>query len=63
VEEVKLLDQYENEKKFGEGKLSYTFRITYRSLDRTLTNEEVNSLHVKLENKTASDFGAEIRRV
>ena len=63
IEEVILLDKYENTEKFGEGKLSYTFRITYRSLERTLTNEEVNVLHVKLEDKTTSDFRAEIRRV
>src|SRR3989344_5970528 len=37
VEEVKLLDKYENEKKFGKNKISYTYRITYRSIERTLT--------------------------
>src|SRR3990167_8258235 len=30
IEEVKLLDEYENEDKFGKGKRSYTFRIVYR---------------------------------
>lgn len=63
VEQVELLDKYENTEKFGEGKLSYTFRITYRSLDRTLTNTEVNNLHAEIEKKTASDFSAEIRRI
>jgi len=63
AEQVELLDRYEDTKKFGEGKLSYTFRITYRSLTKTLTNTEVNTLHAELENKTALDFGAEIRRV
>lgn len=63
VEQVELLDKYENVKKFGADKLSYTFRITYRSLERTLTNTEVNILHAKLENKTTADFGAEIRKV
>jgi len=63
IEQVELLDKYENEEKFGKGKLSYTFRITYRSLERTLTNEDVNLLHAKLEKKTESDFGASIRRV
>ncbi|MDP3763244.1 MAG: hypothetical protein Q8Q92_01125 [bacterium] len=62
IEQVELLDKYENAGKFGEGKLSYTFRITYRSLERTLTNAEVNALHGKLEDKTASDFKALIRR-
>jgi phenylalanyl-tRNA synthetase alpha chain len=61
IEQVELLDKYENANKFGEGKLSYTFRITYRSLEKTLINTEVNTLHTKLENKTISDFKAEIR--
>lgn len=63
AEEVLLLDKFENNKKFGEGKLSYTFRITYRSLERTLTNTEVNTLHAELEDKTTAGFEAEIRRV
>lgn len=63
IEQVELLDKYENKEKFGEGKLSYTFRITYRSLERTLTNEEVNKLHAEIEKHTASDFNAEIRLV
>ena len=56
VEQVELLDKYENVEKFGEGKLSYTFRITYRSLEKTLTNAEVNTLHTKLEDKTIADL-------
>ena len=63
IEQVELLDKYENTEKFGADKLSYTFRIIYRNLERTLTNAEVNTLHAKLEDKTTSDFGAEIRRV
>jgi phenylalanyl-tRNA synthetase alpha chain len=63
VENVELLDKYENAEKFGADKISYTFRITYRHLDRTLTNEEVNILHAELERRTEIDFQAEIRRV
>jgi len=63
IEQVELLDKYENSDKFGEGKLSYTFRITYRSLERTLTNKEVNTLHTKIERATETGFRAEIRRV
>jgi phenylalanyl-tRNA synthetase alpha chain len=61
VEEVALIDKYENSEKFGAGKLSYTFRVTYRSLERTLTNIEVNDLHAKLEERTSQDFMAQIR--
>ncbi|MCX6792697.1 MAG: hypothetical protein NTY12_01600 [Candidatus Falkowbacteria bacterium] len=61
VEEVKLLDEYENEEKFGKDKKSYTFRTTYRHLDRTLTNEEVDAKHKKLEEVTIERFGAVVR--
>ena len=61
VEEVALIDQYENDAKFGADKKSYAYRITYRADDRTLTNEEVDALHKKIEEATAKEFGAEVR--
>lgn len=61
VEEVALIDKYENAEKFGEGNTSYAYRITYRSLEKTLTNQEVDKLHKKLEDVTAKTFGAKIR--
>lgn len=61
VEEVALIDKYENEAKFGKNKISYAYRITYRALDRTLTSEEVDALHKKIEKLTADTFGGEIR--
>ena len=61
VEEVELLDKYENKEKFGEGKTSYTFRITYRDLNKTLTNAEVNDLHAQIEKMTEKDYGGIIR--
>lgn len=61
VEEVELLDKYENVAKFGEGKISYAFRITYRSLDRTLTSEEIDNIHKKVEEATTKVFEGTIR--
>ena len=61
AEEVLLIDKYEDEAKFGKDKLSYAYRITYRSVDRTLTSEEVDKLHKSLEEKTASVFGGVVR--
>ena len=61
VEEVTLLDKYENDEKFGPDNMSYAYRVTYRSIERTLTNAEVDELHKKLEETTASAFGATIR--
>ncbi len=61
VEEMKLLDTYENEEKFGKGKVSYAFRIIYRSLEKTLTGVEVDALHKKLEETTKQTFNAVVR--
>ncbi len=61
VEEVSLIDQYENDGKFGADKKSYAYRITYRSSDRTLTNDEVDVLHKKIEEATSKEFGATVR--
>lgn len=61
IEEVQLLDKYENEAKFGKDNISYAYRITYRSLDRTLTAEEIDALHKKIEGITKETFGATIR--
>ena len=61
IEQVELLDKYENAEKFGVGKISYAYRITYRSLERTLTSEEVEKIHKQLEAETAGVFGAAVR--
>jgi len=61
VEQVELIDEYENAEKFGADKKSYAYRIVYRSSDRTLTSDEVDALHKTIEKKTAEEFGATIR--
>lgn len=61
IEEVKLLDEYENDEKFGSDKKSYAYRITYRSLDKTLTGVEVDAMHKGLEEKTRTALGATVR--
>lgn len=61
AEEMALVDEYENAKKFGEGNKSYAYRITYRSLDRTLTSAEIDALHKKLEDKTKEVYKATVR--
>ncbi len=61
VEEVKLIDEYENEAKLGVGNKSYTFRTIYRSFERTLTNEEVGKIHAAVEEFLRKELGAVIR--
>jgi phenylalanyl-tRNA synthetase alpha chain len=61
VEQVELLDKYENVEKFGKDKISYTYRIIYRSNERTLTTEEIDPIQFKIYNETAKQFKAELR--
>ncbi len=61
VEQVELLDKYENAEKFGKDKTSYTYRIVYRSNERTLTTEEIDPIQSKIYSETAEQFNAEVR--
>jgi len=61
IEEVKLIDEFENEEKFGKDKKSYTFRIVYRSPEKTLTAEEVNEIQEKIRQKTVQYLNAILR--
>jgi phenylalanyl-tRNA synthetase alpha chain len=61
IEQVELTDNYENDEKFGADKKSYTFRIIYRSNERTLTNDEVNVIQKKIEDKTKEELNAVVR--
>ncbi len=61
VERVELIDKYENPEKFGENKISYTYRIVYRSNDRTLVSGEVDVIQEKIYQQTAEQFNAELR--
>lgn len=61
VEEVELLDKYEAPEKFGKDKVSYTYRVVYRSPEKTLHTSEVEPLQGKLYNQTKIQFNAELR--
>jgi len=61
VEEVALLDKYENAEKFGLDQISYTYRIIYRSMSRTLKSEEVDAIQDRIYQETAKQFNAELR--
>ena len=61
IEEVKLIDQFEDDAKFGKDKKSYTFRIVYRSPERTLTNEEINKIQEEIRVETEEELNATLR--
>ncbi|KAK2733491.1 hypothetical protein FQN57_002100 [Myotisia sp. PD_48] len=58
VEDVKLVDEFLHPKT---GKKSLCYRINYRSLERTLTNEETNQLHDKVRVLLVEKAGVELR--
>eukprot|EP00596_Hydrurales_sp_CCMP1899_P005660 CAMPEP_0119042516 /NCGR_PEP_ID=MMETSP1177-20130426/15685_1 /TAXON_ID=2985 /ORGANISM="Ochromonas sp, Strain CCMP1899" /LENGTH=406 /DNA_ID=CAMNT_0007009381 /DNA_START=117 /DNA_END=1337 /DNA_ORIENTATION=- len=58
VERVELLDEFTNKKN---GKQSHAYRVTYRDMDRSLTNEEVNTLQEKVREQLVSDLKVELR--
>jgi len=61
VNEVQLLDKYENDAKFGPDKMSYTYRIVYRSMERTLETAEIDPIQQKIYEETKKQFSAEVR--
>lgn len=58
VEDVRLTDEFVHPKT---GRKSLCYRINYRSLERTLTNEETNALHRRLRALLADRLGVELR--
>ena len=58
VEEVKLIDEFTNPKK---GLTSNCYRIVYRSMERSLTDDEINALQEKVREDMVSKLGVELR--
>jgi phenylalanyl-tRNA synthetase alpha chain len=58
VEDVSLIDSFTHPKT---GKHSLCYRITYRSLEKTLTTEEANTLHEQIRQELVTKFGVELR--
>jgi phenylalanyl-tRNA synthetase beta chain len=61
IETVELFDQYRGAQIPG-GKKSLAFSIVYRAADRTLTDEEVNAVHMRLTEDLTRALGVELRR-
>ncbi|MFN5119634.1 MAG: phenylalanine--tRNA ligase subunit beta, partial [Cyanobacteriota bacterium] len=60
LEQVELLDRYLGSQ-VAEGLAAMAFRLRYRDRQRTLTDEEVESVHQKVRASLEKQFGAELR--
>lgn len=60
LESIEVFDQFEGEG-IGESKKSIAFRIRYRSFEKTLTDEEVNSSHDSMIRRVVKESGATVR--
>ena len=58
--DVRLFDIYVG-KEIGMGRKSLAYSLTYRSLERTLTDEEVNVMHESIKESLKNGLKAEIR--
>ncbi|KAL7747529.1 phenylalanyl-tRNA synthetase alpha subunit, mitochondrial [Sorochytrium milnesiophthora] len=58
VESVALVDQFTNPKT---GRSSRCYRITYRSMDRNVTNEEINETQARVRELLPQKFNVELR--
>ncbi|MDF1579610.1 MAG: phenylalanine--tRNA ligase subunit beta [Desulfuromonadales bacterium] len=60
IEDVVIFDLYCG-KGIPAGKKSVAIRVSYRSVEKTLTDDEINAAHGKLVNKLCQQLEAEIR--
>lgn len=58
IEEVRCIDTFYNKKL---DRTSKAFRINYRSLDRTLTNKEIDELQFRLRDRLTLEMKLELR--
>ena len=60
LEEVKLIDIYENIDQ-GEENISYTFRLSYRDKEKTLKETEISNLHKEIINKIEKNYSTKLK--
>ena len=61
VEDVAVFDLYEG-KQIGDGKKSIAVRVTYRDLEKTLTDDVVNKIIVELSDRLERKFNGQVRK-
>ncbi|BGP25222.1 Transcriptional regulator of nonfermentable carbon utilization [Rhodotorula toruloides] len=60
VESVQLIDEFTHPKT---GRKSRCYRLNYRSMDRSLSNEEVNRIQDRVIERVTGEMGVEVRRI
>lgn len=60
LESIEIFDIFRSSQ-IGEGKKSVGYRLTYRSSERSLTDEEVNKIHAEIVKRVLEHFGARLR--
>ncbi|EGV60135.1 phenylalanyl-tRNA synthetase alpha subunit, mitochondrial [Yamadazyma tenuis ATCC 10573] len=58
IESVSLIDEFKHPKT---ARHSQCYRVNYQSMDRNLTNSEINQIHSDVQNDLIEYFGIEIR--
>lgn len=58
VEQVSLADEFFHPKK---KQTSHCYRIVYRHMEKTFTQEEVNEIHSQIEDAAMKELGVQIR--
>lgn len=58
IEQVVLVDEFQHPKS---GKMSHCYRIIYRHMERTLTQEEVNVVHENIAKNATEHLGVVVR--
>ena len=60
LENIKLFDVYKGSQ-IPEGKKSVAYSVTYRAADRTLVDDEINSVFSKTVKRLETELGAQLR--
>lgn len=58
LEEIKCVDTYTDKRR---SRTSKTYRIHYRSLEKTLDNKQVDELQMRLRAQVSQSLGVELR--
>jgi phenylalanyl-tRNA synthetase alpha chain len=57
IEDIRMIDEFQ----LSSGQISQCYRITYRSMDRTLKKSEVNKIQATIRDRLVRELGVKIR--